>query len=143
MRYPRFSGGVIELDRYSGIMGWFKVRHKAVGQFAYVFQRLSGLVIVFYLYLHLFVLSNLLKGQVTYNQIVSSITYGPDDLFVVFDVLLALVIFYHGANGLRLALNEMGIGLKHNKLFFFVFEGIAMVALIVFLYYAWQFIAVG
>ena len=57
--------------------------------------------------------------------------------------LLALVIFYHGANGLRLALNEMGIGLRHNKLFFFLFEGIAMVALIVFLYYAWQFIAVG
>ena len=40
------------------------------------------------------------------------ITYGPDDLFVVFDVLLALVIFYHGANGLRLALNEMGMWLK-------------------------------
>ncbi len=143
MRFPVYSGEVIKLDKNGGMMDWFRIRHKGIGQFSYVFQRLSGVVIVLYLYLHYIVLSNLLRGPVTYNQIVTSITYGPDDLFIVFDVLLALVIFYHGGNGLRLALNEMGIGLKHNKLFFIVFEGISMVALILFLYYAWKFVAVG
>lgn len=126
-----------------GILEWFRFRGKGIGYFGYAFQRLSGVVIVFYLYLHYIVLSNLLRGPVTYNEIVGAITYGPYDIFVAFDVLLALVIFYHGANGIRLALNEMGAGLKHNKLFFYLFEGVSVVVLVVFLYYAWRFIAVG
>jgi succinate dehydrogenase / fumarate reductase cytochrome b subunit len=124
-----------------GILGWAKFKGKGVGYFGFTFQRVSGVVILFYLYLHYTVLSNLLHGQASYNSIVQSITYGPYDLFIVFDVLLALVIFYHGANGIRLALNEMGIGLKHNKAFFVIFESISMVLLLLFLYYAWLFVA--
>jgi succinate dehydrogenase / fumarate reductase cytochrome b subunit len=58
----------------------------------------------------------------------------------VLDVLLALVIFYHGANGTRLALNELGIGLENNKAMFYVFEVISMVLLGIFLYYAYMFL---
>lgn len=131
------------MESKAGVLEWFRFRGKGIGYFGYAFQRLSGIVIVFYLYLHYIVLSNLLRGPVTYNDIVGSITYGPYDIFVAFDVLLALVIFYHGANGIRLALNEIGIGLKHNKLFFYLFEVVSMALLVVFLYYAWRFIAVG
>jgi succinate dehydrogenase / fumarate reductase cytochrome b subunit len=131
------------MESKEGIIGWFRFKGKGIGYFAYTFQRLSGLVIVFYLFLHFYVLSNLLKGATDYNSAIESIKYGPLDIFLVFDVLLALVIFYHGANGIRLALNEMGIGLKHNKLFFYVFESVSVVLLIVFLYYAWAFIAFG
>ncbi len=123
-----------------GPLGWAKFYRKGVGYFAFAMHRLSGLVIVFYLYLHLFVLSHLLSGATTYNSLVTSITYGPYDSFLVLDVLLALVIFYHGANGTRLALNEMGIGLKNHKVMFYVFESIAVVILGVFLYYAYMFI---
>ena len=123
-----------------GPLGWAKFYRKGVGYFAFAMHRLSGLVIVFYLYLHLFVLSHLLSGAATYNSLVTSITYGPYDSFLVLDVLLALVIFYHGANGTRLALNEMGIGLKNHKVMFYVFESIAVVILGVFLYYAYMFI---
>ncbi len=123
-----------------GPLGWAKFYRKGVGYFAFAMHRLSGLVIVFYLYLHLFVLSHLLSGAATYNSLVTSITYGPYDSFLVLDVLLALVIFYHGANGTRLALNEMGIGLKNHKVMFYFFESIAVVILGVFLYYAYMFI---
>ena len=131
------------VGRGTGITEWVKFGKKGIGFFAFTFQRISGLVIVFYLFLHLTVLSNLLRGETTYNGIVRYITYGPYDLFVVMDVLLALVIFYHGANGIRLILNEMGIGLKHHKAFFYAFEIISMATLIVFLYYAWLYIGVG
>ena len=125
-----------------GTIEWAKFYKKGTGYFAFAMHRFSGLVIVFYLYLHLFVLSHLLSGKITYNSLVRSITYGPFDSFLVLDVLLALVIFYHGANGTRLALNELGIGVKNNKVMFYIFEVISMVLLGIFLYYAYMFLGV-
>ncbi|KJE48639.1 MULTISPECIES: succinate dehydrogenase [Acidiplasma] len=124
----------------TGIAGWFNIKDKGTGYFAFAFQRFSGLVIVIYLYMHLIFLSSLLDGRTTYNSLVQNITYGPFDIFIVMDMLLALVIFYHGANGIRLALNEFGIGLKHHKLFFYAYESISMVLLVLFLYYAYLFL---
>ena len=126
-----------------GAIEWTRFYKKGAGYFAFAMHRFSGLVIVFYLYLHLFVLSNLLNGPSTYNGILTSITYGPYDSFLLLDVLLALVIFYHGANGTRLALNEVGIGLKSHKVVFYVFESVAMVILGAFLYYAYMFVGVA
>lgn len=131
------------VEAKEGILGWIKFNKKGTGFFAYTFHRLSALVIVFYLYLHYAVLSNLLRGKATYDTIVTSVTYGPYDIFIVMDILLSLVIFYHGANGVRLMLNEMGIGLKHHKLFFYVFEVISMILMLFFLYYAWQTLLAG
>lgn len=130
-------------EEKSSIREWFRFGKKGLGYFAFTFQRFSAVIIVFYLYLHYTVLSSLLRGEATYNSIVRYITYGPSDLFLVMDVLLALVIFYHGANGVRLMLNEMGIGLKHHKAFFYAFEIISMALMILFLYYAWLYIEVG
>ncbi len=127
----------------SGITGWFNFFHKGIGYFAYTMHRISGIVIVMYLYLHFFVLSNLLRGGATFNSLITSFTYGPFDIFIVMDVLLSLVIFYHGANGVRLILNEIGVGLRHHKLMFFVFESAAMILLLLFLYYAWQVLLSG
>jgi succinate dehydrogenase / fumarate reductase cytochrome b subunit len=127
----------------TGIIGWFNFLHKGIGFFAYAMHRISGIVIVLYLYLHFFVLSNLLRGGVTFNSLITSFTYGPYDIFIVMDILLSLVIFYHGANGIRLMLNEAGLGLKHHKLLFFVFESVAMILMLLFLYYAWQVLLSG
>lgn len=124
-------------------MGWFKFPRKGLGFFAYSMHRLSGIVIVFYLYLHYAVLSNLLRGQATFDSVVKAAAYGPFGIFVVMDVLLSVVIFYHGANGVRLMLNEIGIGLKHNKALFYILESGAMILMLLFLYYAWQAILTG
>ena len=124
-------------------MSWFNFRHKGLGYFAYSMHRFSGVVIVAYLYLHYAVLSNLLRGQATFDSVVRAAAYGPYGIFVVMDVLLSVVIFYHGANGVRLMLNEMGVGLSHNKTLFFILEGGAMVLMLLFLYYAWQAVLSG
>lgn len=124
-------------------MSWFNFNRKGLGFFAYSMHRFSGVVIVFYLYLHYAVLSNLLRGKVTFDSVVRAAATGPFDIFIVMDVLLSLVIFYHGANGIRLFLNEMGIGLAHHKILFLVFEAVAMVVMLLFLYYAWQAVLSG
>ncbi len=126
-----------------GILGWARITHKGIGFFAYTMHRISGIVIVLYLYLHYFVLSNLLRGGATFNNIITSFTYGPYYIFIIMDILLSLVIFYHGANGIRLMLNEVGIGVKRHKLLFYTFEGVAMAAMLLFLYFAWQTLLSG
>ncbi len=126
-----------------GITGWIRISHKGIGFFAYTMHRISGVVIVLYLYLHYFVLSNLLRGGATFNNIITSFTYGPFDIFIIMDVLLSLVIFYHGANGIRLMLNEMGIGVKQHKFLFYAFEIVAMAVMLLFLYFAWQTLLSG
>ncbi|MEM0073087.1 MAG: succinate dehydrogenase [Thermoplasmatales archaeon] len=132
-----------QLKVRKGPIEWSDIRGKGIGYFAFAMHRFSGLIIVFYLYLHLIVLSNLLRGPFDYNRIIKGLTYGPLDSFLVLDVLLALVIFYHGANGTRLALNEMGISPASNKVMFYVFESVSMIVLVVFLYYAYMFIGVA
>ena len=127
----------------SGILGWARFLHKGIGFFAYLMHRISGIVIVAYLYLHFFVLSNLLKGGATFDNLITSFTYGPFYIFIIMDILLSVVIFYHGANGIRLMLNEVGIGVKRHKAMFFIFEGGAMVLMLLFLYYAWQVLLSG
>lgn len=126
-----------------GIVGWFRFTNKGIGFFAYAMHRISGVVILAYLYLHFFVLSNLLRGGATFNSLITAFTYGPFDIFIVMDILLSLVIFYHGANGIRLILNEAGIGVRHHKLMFYVFESAAMAVMLLFLYYAWQTLLSG
>ncbi len=119
-----------------GVWSWARFYRKGVNYFAFAMHRFSGLVILFYLYLHYSVLSTLLTTKVEFNSLVSQITTGPYDSFLVLDFLLALVIFYHGANGVRLALNEFGISLNHNKGLFYTFEIIAMILLGLFDYFA-------
>lgn len=127
----------------SGITGWIRISHKGIGFFAYIMHRISGIVIVLYLYLHFFVLSNLLRGGATFNNVITSFSTGPFGIFIIMDILLSLVIFYHGANGIRLILNEIGIGVKRHKAMFFIFEGTAMLLMLLFLYYAWQVVLSG
>lgn len=126
-----------------GVLGWFRFNGKGIGFFAYAMHRISGVVIVAYLYLHFFVLSNLLRGGATFNSLITSFTYGPYYIFIVMDILLSVVIFYHGANGIRLMLNEVGIGLKHHRMLFYLFESVAMAVMLLFLYYAWQVLLSG
>lgn len=126
-----------------GVLSWFKFNRKGIGYFAYSMHRFSGIVIAAYLYLHLAVLSNLLRGQATFNDLVRSMGYGPFGIFVVLDVLLSVVIFYHGANGVRLMLNEMGVGLNRHKFMFFALESAAMILMLLFLYFAWQEVLAG
>lgn len=143
MNLQEFSGGSKVETNKGGILGWFRFPRKGIGFFAYTMHRISGIVIVMYLYLHFFVLSNLLRGAATFNSLITAFTYGPYDIFIVMDILLSVVIFYHGANGIRLILNEVGIGLKHHRALFYVSESVSMAVMLLFLYYAWQTLLSG
>jgi len=86
-------------------IGWLDPRGRSLGHVAFVGNRITGLGLVFYLYLHLGVLSMLLRGERAWNDFLSLAT---TTVFLLLDVLLLFGLLYHGLNGLRVALVGMG-----------------------------------
>jgi len=90
--------------------GWFDPRGRAIGSWAFAVNRITGLGLVFYLYLHLGVLSLLLAGESAWNDFLEIAT---TTVFLGLDVLLLFGILFHGLNGVRVAL--VGTGVVPNR----------------------------
>jgi succinate dehydrogenase / fumarate reductase cytochrome b subunit len=80
---------------------WLDPRGRHLGTWAFVANRLTGLGLVGYLYLHLAILSTLVRGPQAWDGLV--------ELFLALDVLLVLGLAVHGLNGLRVALLGSGL----------------------------------
>jgi len=85
---------------------WLDPRGRHLGTWAFVLNRLTGLGLVAYLYLHLIVLSTLLRGPAAWDGLVAVFRH---PVFLAFDVLLVLGLAVHGLNGLRVALVGSGL----------------------------------
>jgi succinate dehydrogenase / fumarate reductase cytochrome b subunit len=71
-----------------------------------VANRLTGLGLVAYLYLHLVILGTLLRGPEAWDGLVALLRH---PLFLALDVLLVAGLAVHGLNGLRVALVGSGL----------------------------------
>jgi succinate dehydrogenase / fumarate reductase cytochrome b subunit len=91
---------------------WLDARGRHLGTWAFVANRLTGLGLVAYLYLHLIVLSTLLRGPGAWDGLVELFRR---PLFLAFDVLLVLGLAFHGLNGLRVALVGSGLLVGRHK----------------------------
>jgi len=97
-----------------GPVGWLDPRGRDLGHVAFVGNRVTGLGLVFYLYLHLTVLSMLLRGAEAWDDFLRLAT---TTVFLLLDVLLLFGILYHGLNGLRVALVGTGLAPNAQKAF--------------------------
>ncbi len=95
-----------------GAVAWFDIRGRSTGHFAFSLNRLTGVGLVVYLYLHLGVLSMLLWGESAWSRFLRLATL---PLFLGLDVLLIFGLLAHGLNGLRVALVGSGIAPDHQK----------------------------
>jgi succinate dehydrogenase / fumarate reductase cytochrome b subunit len=86
---------------------WFEFRGKSLFHISYSLHRLTGIVLVIYLVMHLSYLTSIRIGREVYEYFTST-TLTP--AFLIFDILLVLAGVYHGVNGLRLILHEFGLG---------------------------------
>jgi succinate dehydrogenase cytochrome b subunit len=96
----------IRTGRAGGTTRWLDPRGRHLGGWAFVVNRVTGLGLVAYLYLHLIVLSTLLRGPEAWDGLVE--LFGRP-VFLAFDVLLVLGLAFHGVNGLRVALVGSGL----------------------------------
>lgn len=107
--------------------GWFDPRGRALGGFAFSVNRVTGLGLVFYLYLHLGVLSLLLRGEGSWNGF---IRLASSWAFLSLDVLLIFGILYHGLNGIRVALVGSGLVADRQRALWWSLGVIGTIALI-------------
>lgn len=94
---------------------WFDIRQRKAGMWAYALNRITGIGLVVYLYLHLGVLSMLIRGQSAWDAFVA---LARSPFYLALDVVLLAGILIHGLNGLRLAFTGLGFSVGAQKALF-------------------------
>ncbi|HEX04151.1 MAG TPA: succinate dehydrogenase, cytochrome b556 subunit, partial [Bacteroidetes bacterium] len=90
--------------------GYFHYRWQT-GQIAWLLHRLTGLALVLYVSLHVWVISSLQLGEGTFS---ATMAYVASPLFRFLEVGLLFCVIYHALNGLRLiAIDFFGATEKH------------------------------
>ena len=107
---------------------WADVRQRGLGMWAYALNRLTGLGLVLYLYLHLVILSMLVGGPASWDPFVK---LARSRLFLSLDVILIAGWLIHGLNGLRVTLTGIGLGVRSQKALFIGLMALAVIGLVV------------
>lgn len=90
--------------------------YKFIGSWAWILHRLSGLALIFYLSVHIWVINNLTKGPEEFNSVMNLLN---SPLFKFLEVGLWGIILFHAFNGIRIVFVDFFKGsLFHKKLFF-------------------------
>lgn len=110
-----------------GLEGWLDPRGRHVGGWAFALNRITGLGLVFYLYLHLGVLSLLARGPSAWDAFIA-VALSP--LFLALDVILIAGVLIHGLNGIRLVLLGLGVVTGRQRALFVILMGIAAVGVV-------------
>ncbi len=97
------------------------------GMWAWVGHRLTGLLLVVYVFLHLSFLSQASIGSKNFADLMK-VTAEP--AFVFMDFLLVCAVIYHAMNGFRVVLFDMGIGIRRQKQVFWIMMAIAAVLVV-------------
>ena len=116
----------LEQPKVRRAVRWFDVRHRKLGMWAYALNRVAGIGLVVYLYIHLVVLSMLLRGPGGWDAFISVVR---QPYFLLLDVILLAGMLIHGLNGLRVALTGFDVGVKKQKALFSTLMLLAAVAL--------------
>jgi len=107
--------------------GWLDPRGRGHGGRALALHRITGLVIVFYLYMHLGVLSMLLIGRSAWSSFLSVVTAKS---FLALEVVLIAAVLFHGLNGIRVAFVGSGIAVTRERALFWTGTVIGTAAVI-------------
>jgi succinate dehydrogenase / fumarate reductase cytochrome b subunit len=106
---------------------------KGTGMWAWLLFRISGLVLVLYLFAHIIIMS---MGQfgVSGETLNSIMTTFEHPIAILLDLLLVVAVLYHALNGVRIVLMDFGVGIKQHKV---VFWSVMAIAVICFAFFAW------
>lgn len=91
---------------------WFDPRNRQIGTWAFILNRITALGLSLYLFMHLVALSQLAQGPEAYNGFISM---AKAPLFKAGEMLVIAAGFIHGLNGIRIALNSFGVGVRSQK----------------------------
>ena len=101
-----------------------------VGMWAWLLHRVTGLVLAVYLLIHVYMMSmSILKGRTLFDDLLTALY--TSKLFPIFDLMLFTAVLFHGINGIRLILFDIGIGIRRQKELFW---GVIVISAVPFLW---------
>jgi succinate dehydrogenase / fumarate reductase cytochrome b subunit len=101
------------------------------GMWAWVGHRLTGIILVIYVFMHLAFLSTASIGDKNFEDLMKT-TAQP--AFVLMDFLLVCAVIYHAMNGFRVIMFDLGIGIRRQKLVFWIMMAVAAATVAVAFY---------
>lgn len=112
---------------------------KGLGMWAWLLFRISGLILVAYLFVHIVIIS---QGTFNSETVLDNLFRTFDSPFLVFlDFMLVAAVLYHGLNGVRIILMDLaGVGVHQHKIIFWTVMTLAAGFLAVFAVVAAPFI---
>ncbi len=105
-----------------------------VGTWAWFLHRITGVILVLYLFMHFLVLGSSLAGGETFNKWLSVM---QNPVFHFLEIGLVAVVAFHLLNGLRITITDFFLVTKAHKTIFWIamiiFLILMIITLIVFL----------
>ncbi len=111
---------------------WFDPRNRSLGTFGFILNRITALALTLYLLLHLVALGQLAQGAAAYDGFIALV---KNPFFKLGELLVIAAGLIHGLNGIRIALNSFGIGVRRQRSFFI---GLMALAIIGIAFFAWK-----
>jgi succinate dehydrogenase / fumarate reductase cytochrome b subunit len=111
---------------------------RGVGMWAWLLHRVTGLLLVFYLFAHIWVISHAQSGAGSFDRLFKTL---ENPVFILLDVALVGTVLYHAFNGFRIVLFDFGVGIEQHKALYYVLMTLAAVVLVVFAVAAFAFLA--
>ncbi len=105
---------------------------KGLGMWAWLLFRISGLILVGYLFVHVWVIS---QGRAGVDELNDLFDLFHHPVLVFFELMLVAAVLYHALNGVRIVLMDLGVGIRQHKTVFWAVMVVAAATLAVF---AWQ-----
>lgn len=105
-----------------------------IGMWAWILHRLTGLGLVLYIFIHIVLMStSLLRGQQAFDAMLSYLMSHP--VFQMLETLVLGAALYHGFNGIRILLFDLGVGIgvRSQKVLFWAFMAIAAILWVSFI----------
>jgi succinate dehydrogenase / fumarate reductase cytochrome b subunit len=112
---------------YKPMDAQFQARVMRTGTAAWLLQRLSGLFLTLYLIVHVIVIGTAVQGEDAFDDLLGTFDKAP---FLILDAGLVGVVAFHAMNGLRLILFDFAVGLRFQKLLFWISFAVAVAVFI-------------
>lgn len=106
-------------------------RNMRLGMYAWVIQRVSGLYLVFFLLTHIMAIAQANFGITTGSMaemfdVLRNPFWTGASTTVAFDLIILGIVAFHGLNGVRIVLLDLGIGVRKHRLSFWVTMALAI-----------------
>lgn len=95
-----------------------KYRREYSGTLAWLIQRLTGLLLLFYLFLHVRTVHKLSDGPAAFDEAMKMF---QQPVFKCLEIALLGVVILHALNGIRITLLDLGISQKGERQLFWRF----------------------